>query len=138
MLCRDCRTYFVDHLLASHCPPLMATLLSMYHGFFLSLLDSPSHEVQVIARLAARDLRSHLGSNLRLLRDRTGCDPWTASRDEKKMRLRDSYCSHIPDEVTWRILLMDKLLQSRQTAYYGMNEDDKNHLTELINSLARN
>ena len=61
---RDCRTYFVDHLLAPHCPPLMATLLSKYHGFFLSLLESPSDEVQIIARLAARDLRSHLGSNL--------------------------------------------------------------------------
>ena len=49
---------------------------------------SLSHEVQVIARLAARELRSHLGSNLRLLRDRTGCDPWTVSRDDLKMRLR--------------------------------------------------
>ena len=40
---------------------LRVGLLTKLHGFFRSLLDSPSHEVAVIARLKAKDVRNKLG-----------------------------------------------------------------------------
>ena len=40
-------------------------------------LASPSHEVVVVVRLVARDLRSNTGGNLAILRAaQTGLDPW--------------------------------------------------------------
>ena len=44
-------------------------------GFFLSLLDSPSPEVSVVASLVASDLRSSVGANLDLIQRQTGLDP---------------------------------------------------------------
>ena len=69
---RGCRTYLVQEVLAPHVSSLQASLLSRFHGFFRSLLESPSHEVSVVARLSARDARSNLGSNLGLLAERRG------------------------------------------------------------------
>ena len=67
--------YFIDTNLAPHLWPLKSNLLSRFFSFFLSLLNSDSTEVQVVARLAARDLRSNVGSNRSLIRDITGLDP---------------------------------------------------------------
>ena len=63
---RSCHTYLVQEVLAPHVYSLQASLLSHHVGFFRGLLTSPSSEVTVVALLAARDLRSNLGSNLAL------------------------------------------------------------------------
>ena len=73
---RNCHTYMVQEVLAPHVVSLRANLLSREVGFFRSLLASPSNEVTVIALLAARDIRSNLGSNLALVRELTKLDPW--------------------------------------------------------------
>ena len=54
---RSCHTYLVDNVLASHVWPIKASVLGKFHSFFLSLLKSDSREVQVVARLAAKELR---------------------------------------------------------------------------------
>ena len=84
---RRCRTYLVQEVLAPPVPSLEAGLLSMFHWFFLSLLQSPSHEVSVVARLAARDIRSNLGSNLDLLVKKSNPDPWVGTWHEVRMAL---------------------------------------------------
>ena len=76
--------YFIDHVLSADSPPLISSLLSRFHKFFFSLLFKESFEVSVIARLAAKDIRSNLGSNLRLLKETSGCDPWCTGFDEMK------------------------------------------------------
>ena len=40
-------------------------LLKNFGGFFRNILNSPSAEVAVLARIAARDVRSSLGKNLK-------------------------------------------------------------------------
>ena len=62
-------------MLATGVASLEASLLARFHGFFRSLLASPSYEVATVAILAARDIRSTLGSNLTHLRNKTGLDP---------------------------------------------------------------
>ena len=74
-----CHTYLVQQVLAPGVPSLRVNLLLRFRGFFRSLLTSPIPEVQVAALLAARDLRSSVGSNLALLGEETGLEPWTCS-----------------------------------------------------------
>ena len=64
-----------------------------------SLLAGPSHEVTVVALLAARDLRSSLGSNLALVREETGLDPWVAGRAELRAALEED---HLTEQVADR------------------------------------
>ena len=73
---RHCRTFLVQTVLAPHGASLRASLLSRSVGFFRGLLASPSQEVADVALLAARHLRSSLGSNLDLVRDPTRLNPW--------------------------------------------------------------
>ena len=48
---RACHGYFVTHVLAPSYRPLKASLLSRFHNFWLSMLESPSIEYQLMARL---------------------------------------------------------------------------------------
>ena len=75
---RHCRTFLVQTVLAPHDGSLRASLLNRSVGFFRGLLDSPSREVTVMALLASRDVRSSLGSNLALVQELSGLNPWMA------------------------------------------------------------
>ena len=54
-------------------------LLSRWVKFYQSCLTGPSPEVAVIARVAAKDVRSCTGSNIRLILTATGLDARTAT-----------------------------------------------------------
>ena len=135
---RSCHNYFVDYVLAMHSPPLLCSLLSRFHKFFLSLLESDSSQVSVIARLAARDVRSNLGSNLRLLKETSGLDPWCTGTVAMKERLAESCLREIPPEDLWRVPYLEKLLSARQWAHYNTEEDIEKELSAIIDSLVTN
>ena len=135
---RNCHNFFVDHVLAPHVWSLKASLLGRFHSFFSSLLTSNSLEVQVMANLAARDLRTSLGSNVRLLLDITGLDPWTTSVTTMKDALRNSLIAEIPLSESWRVNFLSKLLSERESAYYDCNENYAKEITQLIDSLVVN
>ena len=93
-------------------------LLLRFRTFFRSLLVSPSHEVQVAVRLAARDIRSPVGSNLALLRKESGgLDPWTCSPGQLKAALVKSEAVPVPDADTWRLPYLRRLLTERTNHY---------------------
>ena len=73
---RRCHTFLLQTVLAPHCLSLRVRLLARLHKFFHSLLSSPSKEVAVGARLAARKIRTNLGSNLDLIRRESHLDLW--------------------------------------------------------------
>ena len=135
---RACHRYFVSEVLAPETRPLKVSLLSRFHNFFLSLLDSPSHEVQVMARLSARDIRSSTGSNLRLLTDMSNCDPWTVSNSVMKHMLMEGCQIEMPDGDQWRLPCLEKLLAARLEAHYSANTEEESRLTDLITSLVTN
>ena len=109
-------------------PSLRVNLLARFRGFFRSLLHSPSLEVQVVARLAARDMRSTLGSNLELLREETGLDPWAASPAHLKEALIAAERAEIPRNEGWRIPFLQKLLQQRLASFYSGMLRKRKHL----------
>ena len=100
---RGCRTYLLQKVLAPDLVSLRVNLLTRFRGFFRRLIDSPSHEVQLVALLSARDIRSSLGSNLTLLRDETGLDPWVVSPGQLKQALIDAEKVEVPSNDEWRI-----------------------------------
>ena len=53
---RGCRSYLLQRVLAPHVTSLRVQIICRFRGFFRSLLASPSGEVAVVARLAARDV----------------------------------------------------------------------------------
>ena len=135
---RACRTFLVQAVLAPHVTSLRASLLHRAVGFFHGLLASPSREVVVVALLAARDLRSNLGANLALVQEETGLNPWLAGRSELRMALEAANQAPVPQQDSWRVPLLEKLLAARLQAHYDANEEEEQRLKGLINSLVIN
>ena len=131
----NCHTYLVEEVLAAGVASLEASLLERFHGFFRSLLASPSHEVAVVALLAGRDIRSTLGSNLTLLRDKTGLDPWAVGKGQLKAALGQSTRKEVPERDYWRPQLLQKLLSARLEAHYSADLVEEERIATLIASL---
>ena len=132
---RNCHTYLVEEVLAAGVASLEASLLSRFHGFFKGLIASPSHEVAVVALLAARDIRSTVGSNLAQLRNMTGLDPWATGRSQLKAALELSTRNEVPEHNHWRLQLLQKLLSARLEAHYLSDLVEEERIATLINSL---
>ena len=135
---RSCRTYLVQQVLAPGIVSMKTRIMLKFHRFFLSLLTSPSIEVQVAARVSSRDLRRTLGSNVSLLSSLTGLNSWTARREDIKERLINDEKAKVDREDVWRVDYLNKLLETRIQAHYDGYEDTKDNLTKLINSLVQN
>ena len=133
---RECHGYLVDHVLIAGQPTLRSSLLPRFlHGFFTSTLESPSKEIQVLARIQARDMRSVFGSNLCLLEEISDKNPWCTPRKEMTEILRSKTTRDIPEEDSWRVPYLSKLLDARIAAHYHADLEEEHELTSLINSL---
>ena len=73
---RNTKNYFIDSLLAPGSIPPEVSVMSRFVTLFQSLLQSPSTEVQICTRLAARDIRSNIGANIAAIKNETGLNPW--------------------------------------------------------------
>ena len=101
-------------------------------------MDSPSHEVSVVASLAARDVRSNLGANLALIRRETGLDPWVVGPCQLKQALESAELADIPETDRWRIPYLNKLLSQKLEAHYNGDLHEEKNLRSLIDSLVVN
>ena len=135
---QGCRTYLLQTVLAPDITSLKVNLLTQFHGFFRGLLDCPSHEVRVVTLLAARDIRSNLGSNMALLQNQTGLNPWVIGRSNLKQELKKAERVMIPDSDIWRVDYLQRLLNERLVAHYKCNQEEEKKLINLINSLVIN
>ena len=136
---RGCRTYLLQQVLAPGVTSLRVNLFMRFHTFFRSMLASPSPEVQVVARLAARDLRSSVGSNLALLREESGgLDPWTSPPGRLKAALQLSEESPIQTADAWRVPYMWRLLGERLQHFYNGDTEEEERVAGLLNDLVRN
>ena len=132
---RGTNTYFVDRLLSCGISHVKTDILAKYVKFFWSLRESPSREVSVLAHIVARDVRTTTGSNLHLIRDMTGLDPWSCLGIQVKKVLGEKL-AEVSQQDKWRLLYLEKLLDQRGEMYYMM--DDTAQLTELIDSICLN
>ena len=88
--------------------------------------------------LLAQDMRSNFGSNVALLQELTGLDPWMTSRETMKVALRAVETSQVPALDEWRVQYLLKLLQWREELYFEGNDKENLRITTLINSLVIN
>jgi len=135
---RGCRNYLLQQVLAPGITSLRANLLLRFRTFFRSLVASPSPEVQVAALLAARDLRSSVGSNLALLREESGLDPWTVAPGRLKAALLRAEEAPVPVADTWRAPYMWRLLEERLLHYYCGDTKEEKRVQGLLDSLVIN
>jgi hypothetical protein len=92
-----------------------------------SLRFSPSIEVSVLSHIVARDIRTTTGSNLSLIREVTGLDPWYCKSGQVRKALGEKQ-AEVP--------ALGKLLAQRGEWHYELR--DTSELTELIDSLCVN
>ena len=136
---RGCRTYLLQSvLIPDNVASLRVNAILRFRGFFRSLLDSPSHEVAVVASLAARDLRSNIGANLSLIRRETGLDPWVVGPGHLKQALQEAEMVDVPESDSWRVPYLQLLLSKKIESHYRGDQDEEERLGGLINSLVIN
>ena len=135
---RATRTYLVQQVLSAGLTSAKVDILARYRNFFQGLRLSPSYEVAVMANIAGRDMRSFTGSNLRLVQDISGLDPWVCSSFKLKMMLQQKEQVMVPMQDKWRVQYLGMLLAQRQELHYLVAEEEKLQLTGLIDSLCVN
>ena len=86
----------------------------------------------------SQDLRSSLGSNLRLIAETSNCDPWEVSNTVLKHKLNEGIRVSVPAEDKWRVQYLSKLLNDRLEAYYTSDISKETMLDDLISSLVSN
>ena len=127
---RSTHTYLVDQLLAvNHCS-IKKQLLSRYVKFHKGLLKSKSVEVQVLANVVSRDIRSVTGKNLAHIETVTGLDPWRTNSTKVSESVPDA---EVPEADMWRLPLLCQYLFQRMEMETNL-EDTKN-ISSLIDSL---
>ena len=135
---RATHTYFMDYLSGSMVP-VKRDILGRYAGFYRSLLRSPCREVNILARIVAKDIRTTTARNLRFLEEETGGKTWAASSLMVKKALLAGE-TVVPAEASWRVPYLGKLLEERDRLVYQGLEDSKEvkSVQSLIDSLCTN
>jgi hypothetical protein len=128
---RSTFTYLVEgHLAADH-TSLRNQILSRYPGFYRKLLESPSKEVRMLARIVSADPRSSTCSNLKYLEKMTGLNqPQLYCSAKIKIALPTK---KVPEAEQWRIGLLDNLLKMKQERY--LRVEDSKRICAMIDSL---
>ena len=132
------RTYILHNLLNCGQSSARVDIIGRYGSFYKGLRDSASHEVRVVSRYVARDVRTTTGKNLGLLRSLTGLNLHSVSTSSLKSALEESLLVPVPEQDAWRIEYLCKLITDRRTAKAAGNQTDEQRHTELINSLVKN
>ena len=132
---RSTHRYFLDYL-AGGLMSFKRDLLTRFAGFYKALLSSPNREVCIMARVAAKDIRSCTARNLRLVEDFSGGETWRSSRNKISAGMKVNEVD-VPVEEDWRISLLGKLLERRDILrYQGLQmETECVELQEQIDSL---
>ena len=127
---RSTHTFFVDGMLGSGLPSIRQQILGRYPKFIRSLLDSPSLEVAVIARLVMRDAKTTTGRNVLNLKIETSLDAVCAPLS----KFRELFSSaRVPALDHWKFYLLSKYLKLRDDL--EMKCEDTNYINDLIDSL---
>ena len=126
----------VQHVLSAGFTSARTDILARFVKFFRSLRTASGPEVRTAAYLVSRDIRTVTGSNLRLIQDESGQDPWTVSPARVKIALKEAEAVPVPDIDSWRVPYLDKLLQQRQILYYYGH--DITTISQLIDNLCKN
>ena len=128
---RSTFSYLVEGFFAQSQTSLRNQILSRYPGFFRKLLDSPSKEVRILARIVKDDPRSTTCKNLRYLKDITNqeqVEHYSSCTVRSALPVK-----HVPENEMWRLGLMNTLLVARSEKY--MMVQDNKRICAMLDSL---
>ena len=108
-------------------------LLCRWPKFFQSLLNGPSPEAAVLARVSAADRRTATAANNALILSATGLSAWTATADQVRNKLRSREPAMTADETTTAEMLLEAL---QQRASLHTQCDDTTVITERIDRMS--
>ena len=118
------------HFAAGH-TSLRNQILSRYSGFYRNLINSPSKQVRILARIVSWNPRSSTCLNLRYLQKMIGLSkPQFISSAKVKIALP---VKQVPESEKWRLGLLDNLLKMKQDTYIRV--EDSKTICALIDSL---
>ena len=115
---RATRTYLVQQVLGCGSTSARTEIMARYSRFFQGLRSSPSREVATLVNLVARDIRSCTGSNISMVTEQSGKDPWVESSASIRSGLRETEAVHVQDQDKWRVGYLGLLLAQRQSCKY--------------------
>ena len=127
---RATRTYLVQQVLSAGLTTDKVDILARYRNFFHGLRHTPCYEVSFMANMVDRNIRSTTGSNLSLVQEESGLDPWQCSPVELKMEK-----VMVPVLDQWRVQYIATLFEQRQELHYVGAEEEEEELRELIDNL---
>ena len=132
---RATHTYLLDYL-SGGLVSVKEDIMGRYAGFYGSLLSSPCKEVNILARVVAKDIRSTTAKNLRMLEKETGGLTWTAPARRIRNEL-GSRQQEVPAQDTWRVSYLGQLLEERNRLVYKGEEGSQEveGVQELTDSL---
>ena len=100
---KSTKTYLAHQVLSCGSTSAETEIMARYCKFFRGLRASLSREVQCLANLLARDVRSCIGSNLWLVAEISGKDPWMDGPDGLRLALQEAETVTVPDRGKWRV-----------------------------------
>ena len=125
-------TYLVQQVLDSGLTSARVDILARFAGFFQGLRKSPSYEVAVMAGLAGRDIRSTTGTNLKMLEENSGLDPWVYGSGRIKQELEKAEIVAVPPQDQWRVGYLARLFEERQLLHYWAIRKEKKGCQGLL------
>ena len=136
---RETHSYFLKSL-SGGLVTVRSDIIGRFLGFYKGLLASPSTEVNIMARLVVKDVRTTTAKNLRLLEKETGGFGLGSSIHAVKKELQKK-ATVAPDRDIWRIPYLSKILEQRDRLVYNGEGEDSEELArvkELIEALCSN
>ena len=135
---RATRTYLVQRVLSVGVTSAKVEILARFANFFRGLRKCPSAEVAVMANIVGRDIRSTTGSNLQLLEEASGLNPWVYDSSRLKVDLSSRDSVEVSDQERWRVMYLRKLLETKQNYHYLGDGERVKNVSNLIDSLCIN
>ena len=129
------RTFLLQQVLASGMRSARTEILGRYGKFCMGLRTSVSQEVRVLFNYVARDLQSTTAQNIKMVRDMSGLDPWTAVPWMLKEALFKKQLVDIPQQDVWKVEYLRSLLGQLQEAKQLVQKDRIDYIQDLIDSL---
>ena len=129
---RNTFTYLVEGFLSASQTSLRNQVLSRYPGFYRGLLNSPSKEVRILARMVSKDPRSTTCKNLKYLKEKTNLDkPEFCSSWKVKDALP---VLSVPENEAWRLGMITALMEIKKEKHLAV--ENMQHICAMLDSLA--
>ena len=125
------RTFLLQQVLASGMRSARTEILGRYGKFCLGLRTS----VRVLFNNVSRDLQCTTAKNLKMVRDMSGLDPWTAVPWKLKEALFKKQLVDIPQQDVWKVDYLRSLLGQLQEAKQLVQQDRIDYIQDLIDTL---